>query len=626
MNDMMKVKKKKPLSAIKITEENYDFVKAICSKSGYSFHELYYINANHYFTCLQVFDFMENSEFGCLNSIIGMNNIMVTMDVDNVEMTAFDDLMEKNIKSTNNEEEDSHKVMKFARARQRMDELLRFSRYVDGSKDSVKLLTLRIYVFDKTLEALQDRLDILTNKLYGLKLTGNYIQTNNLSQDVKALTRFDNPVKKMVCGETITDFMARSEVNIVDQNACLLGITTNGLYAPNYYSFKNASYSKILIGTMGSGKSAMVKKIEKNDLLKSGHISYIFDIHGEYADYCNEMEIPTVGIDEKQSINFFQMFYVENEDGIIREIDKTNKMAEVTETFIQFNDLNRQKDKTLIMQFEKLIRSFYDGYMEKNIEELTNDDWFTLGDIVKEFKHKTNKRSYKRVEESDLYVLELCLDKMLQEYGYLFDQKTTVDFDLNHSIRFDVSFLRNNTNVSLKSAYINLLLGYVSYGAFLNMKTNVRLMKEKDVKPYELSEPLQSLNIIIDETMEYANATFLKKVNALQKFLRKAYASFTFVIHDTNDTEKSLENNGDLLSQLFSLCSTKIIGKVDGKSAQKLVEIIPELSDQDAGIITSFKKGMNGERSFMVVDDQKRKTIITSLITKYEQSFFGGGV
>ena len=65
---------------------------------------------------------------------------------------------------------------------------------------------------------------------------------------------------------------------------------------------------------------------------------------------------------------------------------------------------------------------------------------------------------------------------------------------------------------------------------------------------------------------------------------------------------------------------------MDGKSAQKLVEIIPELSDQDAGIITSFKKGMNGERSFMVVDDQKRKTIITSLITKYEQSFFGGGV
>ena len=33
---MMKIKKKKPLSVIKITEENYDFVKAICSKSGYS--------------------------------------------------------------------------------------------------------------------------------------------------------------------------------------------------------------------------------------------------------------------------------------------------------------------------------------------------------------------------------------------------------------------------------------------------------------------------------------------------------------------------------------------------------------------------------------------------------------
>lgn len=620
------MKKRKPMNAIRITPENYAFIKAICSKSGYSFHELYYINANRYFTCIQVFNFMDNSKLGCLNSIIGLSNTLVTMDVQHLDRTEYDDVMEKNIKNAGNEQEDSRKFMKFLRAKEQMSNLMIFNDYVDSTKDSIKLLTLRIYLFDKTKEALQDRYDVMNNKLYRLKLTENYIQTNNLEADVKALTQFDNPIKKMVCGETIADFMAHSGVNIVDQNCALLGITANGLYAPNFFSLKNSSFSTLIIGSMGSGKSACIKKIEKNRILKGNHISYIFDIHGEYTDFVNQMEIPTVGISEKESINFFQMFYVEEEDGVIRRVDVTNKIAEVTATFCEFNNLNVHDDNTLIMQFEKLVRGFYERYLDRNIEELTNDDWFVLSDVLKGYKKQTNvKKRYKSVEENDLYILELCLDKMIHEYGYLFDRKTTIDFDLNKSVRFDVSFLRNNPNKSLKSAYINLLLNYVSYGAYLNMKTNNRLMRERDIKVYELTEPLQTLNILVDETMEYADYAFLKKVNALHKFLRKAYASFSFIIHGTADTVKALSAHGDMYSQLFSLCTTKIIGSVDGESASKLIDLIPEFSKQDEKIVTGFKKGSNGERSFLVVDDQKRKTRITTIISLFERSFFGGG-
>lgn len=611
---------------IKITPENYGFIKAICSKSGYSFHELYYVNANRYFTCIQVFDFMDNSVPGCFNHIIGLSNTLVTMDVSHLDRTEYDDIMEKNIKSVGNEQEESKKVMKFFRAKEKMNNLMIFNNYVDSTKDTIKLLTLRIYLFDKTKEALQNRFDVMNNKLYRMKLTENYVQTNNLEADVKALTKFDNPIKKMVCGETIADFMAHSGVNIVDKNCALLGITANGLYAPNYFSLKNSSFSTLIIGSMGSGKSACIKKIEKNRILKGNHISYIFDIHGEYADFAEQMEIPSVGISEKESINFFQMFYVEDGDGMIRRVDITNKIDEVTATFSEFNDLNRHDNATLIMQFEKLVRSFYEEYLDKNIEELTSKDWFTLSDLMKEFARQTNrKKRYKSVEENDLYVLELCLDKMIHEYGYLFDRRTTIDFDLNKSIRFDVSFLRNNPNKSLKSAYINLLLNYVSFGAYLNMKMNHRLMKECDIKIYELTEPLQTLNILIDETMEYADYAFLEKVNGIHKFLRKAFASFTFVIHGTADFVKALSDRGDLYGQLFSLCSNKIIGKIDGDSAGKLVGLIPEFCERDSHIVTGFKKGANGERSFLVVDDQKRKTRITTIISKFERGFFGGG-
>lgn len=225
------LKQKKQVNVIKITPENYGFIKAICSKSGYSFHELYYVNANRYFTCIQVFDFMDNSVPGCFNHIIGLSNTLVTMDVTHLDRTEYDDIMEKNIKSVGNEQEESKKVMKFFRAKEKMNNLMIFNNYVDSTKDTIKLLTLRIYLFDKTKEALQNRFDVMNNKLYRMKLTENYVQTNNLEADVKALTKFDNPIKKMVCGETIADFMAHSGVNIVDKNCALLGITANGLYA-----------------------------------------------------------------------------------------------------------------------------------------------------------------------------------------------------------------------------------------------------------------------------------------------------------------------------------------------------------------------------------------------------------
>ena len=89
------MKKRKPKNVIRITPENYGFIKAICSKSGYSFHELYYINANRYFTCIQVFDFMDNSRIGCLNSLIGLSNTLVTMDIQHLDRADYDELMEK---------------------------------------------------------------------------------------------------------------------------------------------------------------------------------------------------------------------------------------------------------------------------------------------------------------------------------------------------------------------------------------------------------------------------------------------------------------------------------------------------------------------------------------------------
>ena len=89
------------------------------------------------------------------------------------------------------------------------------------NNDSVKTITVRIYIYDDTLEKLQERLNKIINQLARISLRG-FIQTNNLIQDVRALTRFDDSVQKMVSSSTVADMLMRSEINKIDEDVVQL--------------------------------------------------------------------------------------------------------------------------------------------------------------------------------------------------------------------------------------------------------------------------------------------------------------------------------------------------------------------------------------------------------------------
>lgn len=623
----MKKKEKKERNFIEINKGNIDFLKRICSKSGYSWHELYYVNANKYFTCLQIREYPEETWGGFMNDVIDMTDVLLTCDVSNLAYMEYEDRFEKIIGKHEDEKFDAsnaNKFRKFKRASKAIQSINTFDNYIDATGDAIKEVSMRIYMFGKTHEELQNKLDKVMNVLDAKNIRG-FIQTNNLADDVKALTMLDNPVRTMMPSKAVAELMKQSSINRVDDGAGLIGYTANGKYAPDIFSVGNYSYNTIDIGGTGAGKSSLRKKFEKLMILCGNHKEFLFDIHEEYDEYCKVLKIPRVSINENNNVNIMQLFHVYNkeEDDIIRENDIQTQKSLVLG---RFRSVTGFKAPSTMIKLNNILNDFYIPYLKKSLKSLSNDDWGTLGEVLAlvnaiDTKHMVDK------EQEDIYYIKEGLQLMCESYGYLFNRKTNMDFDLTHSICFDLSFLRENDDKKVLSSYVSLLMNYVSYGMFLNLEENQKLMKEKGLKIYDLKRPLKTMRIVIDETAKYIDDDFLTDVLAGIKFARKASAGFGFIFHSLADIKKAVSNESDKrLSELFELCTNKYIGIVDGETLRELPDYVRGLTEQDMNVIGSFEKGPNDERTFLAIDDQKRKTVFTSIITRREREYFKGGL
>lgn len=622
----VKLSEYKKKNGIVVNRLNYDILNRITSHSHYSWHELYYIHANKYYTCLQLFDYPEESKIDFLSSFTTDKDIFITVDTEHMSKVDFSTTFERIVKYNDEAVEDTKSLKTTKDKINEIKEINAFDHYLRKTNEEVKLITVRIYLSAGSLKKLQSKLDDVITKLTSKKMKG-YIQTNDLESDVKSLTDISNPVKKMVASSTLADILLKSEISKVDEYGSLIGYTANGLYCPDLYSFRNNSYNYILIGGMGAGKSAFLKALEEGYYCLGNHTFHAFDIHGEYIEYAKKENIPIVSIDDRNTVNVCQMFYTLNEDGIITNTDITSKIAVLVETFKTSANENR---KNVLDHFEReCIKYFEDCVLGKNIHELSNESWFVLSDIKERIDEKWEKNLYEPEAKNDIYNLRLSFGNMLKKYGFIYSQKTNMSFDLTKSFIFDISFFDKVQDNKIKSAYVSLLIDYVSMAVRLNLEKNNEKMKEMGVYPYQLKRPYYTYGLRVDELLDYSEDTgFLLKLINLLKYMRKAYAGLGVVIHTIDETRKKVSagaNEESYLGQIFSLCTNKFVGMTDGASLNDLPNIVKGMNETDAKIVSTFRKGKHGERKFLVIDDQKEKYYITSIVNNYQKQYFGGG-
>lgn len=617
---------------INVSKKNFDFLDKIISRSGYVWHENYCLNGNQYVSCLQICDYMKSSYPNFLNYVMDMPFTQVMMDFEEIERDEFSNRTNKVMKKENDNANDTKHFSEFAESEDNKAFMSAFLNELKNTDNKAKLMTIRVYVSAPSLKELQERTNLIDmfltdNEMYG------YIKFNNLKSDMRALTSFNNPVKKMVSSETCSDFCQRSIVNYIDSNSTVLGRTRYGVFAPNIYKFGLVpSRNVMVIGGMGAGKSALIKKLLNGYLCKGmlndSFVLQLFDIHHEYDDFCHEFKIPILSVNENNNVNLCQIFYVINNsnDDIIRRNDIATKISVIVSTFDGVTNYGR---KETLDALTNLLTEFYEPYVDHHLNEYKNDDWLLLEKVKAKVIEVRKNKELRESDDKDYHDILLGLEKMCGTYGHLFNRHTNMNFNLSKSFCIDVSFLEGNEDKNVKSGYISLMQDYLSQAMRINLEKNERMMKEQNVTAHDLNEPLCTHIVLIDETMQFASKSFVNTCSSQSKYQRKAYSGTIYVIHSSSDVEnKDNIEMHDISSvkELFKLSPHKFIGITDGESILDMKEkkMLTGITNADVEIISNFTMGSDESRPFVYLNSANEKIYFNSILTNYQKKYFKG--
>ena len=215
---------------------------------------------------------------------------------------------------------------------------------------------------------------------------------------------------------------------------------------------------------------------------------------------------------------------------------------------------------------------------------------------------------------------------MVDTYGFIYNHHTNVDINLSESVRFDLSFLQEERDRYVKSAYLTMVASYLQQAMYINEKENYALMEEKGISLYELERPALPMKISIDEFDSYFWCrTFIQAVYDLINFARKSFVSIELIVHGIDGIlDDKNKENADLLQEIVNLCCMKFIGKTDGMK-DTFSKIVEGITVEDMISVSKFTKGADGQRRFLAIDELKEKIVFTSIVTNKQKEYFKGG-
>lgn len=607
---------------VRVDKNNIGFLSAAMPRACPVIKMQHWHNANKFVTCIQLHDFPEESRPYIMTNLINNHNVMVMLDFENIPEADVETIFSKHIEAKRDDSQLTNKVMKAFQNQRKINQLLEYQSYVQATKDGSVSLSVRLYLYEDSIEKLEKLIQEIMSKLQSMKF-GGYIQANDLARDFKALTAFDDSIKEIVPSQFMADAMMYNDLSRVDEKVSLMGYTASGgAYAVDNFNFRYSSFNRILSGMTGSGKSALVKLHSEDMVLKHEKV-FKLDYHNEYDALYEQYDLSSISFNEKMYLNICQIFHVADTiNGIIKITDITDRISLISSIVAEQAKFPKE---SIIKQLRKSLNNLFKQFEGKNLMSIKNDEWFVLGDVLR----KVNERKGNETElqaKDDLYQLELGLEDMIDTYGHLYNHHTNVEIDLSKSIRFDLSFMENEKNRYVKSAYLTLMASYLMQAMYLNEKENYRLMEEKGVSLYELDRPLMPMKITIDEFDSYFWCRgFLQTVYDMLTLARKSFVCVELVIHGIDGIlDSKNKENADLLMDIVNLCCMKYIGKTDGVK-DGFSKIVEGVTINDMINVSKFNKGDKDQRRFLVIDERKEKMIFTSLINDRQKVYFKGG-
>lgn len=586
------------------------FLAAIQPQGGVSFPERYIKKGDGYEAVIHIYDYPTEATDFWLANIVNMKDIIAVTDIATEDRSKAVAEVNKSMEEQTNRLNSQQNAISHIDSSNSLQSLVDLYQQISQQGEVMKYMHVRLFVHGKTTLELEQKVKEVLEDLEGYSFRGS-IFLNESEYEWKSLflpyeEQLKLPPKRE--GKALSAFALAgsfpfnfSELN--DPRGTFFGTTNTGgnvILDIFHKDKKRRYYNALVAGTMGAGKSTLLKKLMLDRAIRGDKVRSI-DVTGEFEKLTLELDGKVIALDGSAGIiNPLQVLKTsENEhQSFMNHLSKLS----MTYRFLSPNALDED-----VKDFEKVLRGLYEsmGLVERiettGITTLDETEYPTYSDFLRyvqeelysdigqrEIRKNLSKGRIERLEK-----IELTLENIVHNYGYLFDGHSTIKNIIEEPI---VSFsIRNLTQ--LKKEIFNAQLFSILSLLWDNMLQNGKPQLDALYDDGLAIEDIINYLIIIDESHRLININNMLAVQFLTDFEREArkylagliYASQS--IRDYVPDDAPSEVVGEI-KKLFELTQYKFIMQQDSNSLKTMRQIFEgQLSESELGSIPQLQEG-----------------------------------
>ena len=383
-------------------------------------------------------------------------------------------------------------------------------------------------------------------------------------------------------------------------------------FDPFYLNNERTGHNMSVIGSTGSGKSFLARKIMINQLPTTK--IFLFDIENEFSKLVERNGGEYIDLASKSLINPLQIRYIQTSDD---EEDSNNNILSKHLGFLEnffvtaFNDISEKELVVLLDIVEKFYKSR--GITKKTTEEefskMKVTDYPIFSDLY-DYLVKYQKKVKNQEESRILVNIEVLLKRMIiGQDAILFNGYTSIDLS-NDLIAFNLQELTYNSSKRLINTQMLNVLTFLNQEIASNKRKNINKKDKKNIL------------IVVDEFHHFIdedNPTLLRYFGQLTRRLRKYSAGIIILTQSPQD----ISSKNSILrhaSAIFNNCQYQITGmlKDDDLSAVEKIYANNKLTETQKAFLTNCHQGQ-----FLVNITNKKRLRVNVIATMLETFFMG---
>ena len=613
--------KKKESNHFKNSDFDLEFISKIQPAGNIIFKENYIKKGDGFETCIEIYDYPETVRNFWLRTITNSNveNLIVTIDISTMNNEIVDKVLEENLKENRYRKNNERNITDRLKSNTDYQKSILLHDKLYSNSINIKLIKIRIFLFDKSLKNLESEVVKLLNYLNGKSFKAS-IFLNELEYEYKSIYHpfkyqansfYNKRNGKEITSETLGAGLDYNFSYLHDENGLIYGTTKGGGYVifnPFLKNEQRKSYNGILMGKMGSGKSTFLKKLALNNYILGTKIR-CFDASGEFKYLVKKANGKMINLNNPNNIinplQIYKSSLNNSSDEDIEDNFNNETDNEIRAKFYQnhlskfqifFRYLSPNLDETYFDELSILLDDFYNKINfykimngEKifiNITELNSNEYPILSDFLTYINTIYNDET-DNLRKERLNVLELKLKTIVNVYGMLFNGFSTIDIQEENLVVFNIKELATLPNNIFSAVIFNIL--NILWQEMIN---NVDISKYgnniEDVK-------LNNYLVIIDEAHRILNDDLdnktIKFFIDFEREARKYLGSIWLSYHTIDDAVKN-DNVKKEINKIFNLSQYKVIFEQDIQLKEKLMSVFKDsITETEIDKISRFQIG-----------------------------------